>query len=56
MMQALLKERFKLSLHREARELPIYGLVLAKPGPKVHLTKAPEKPGQTLSACRALAG
>ena len=32
MMRRLVQERFKLSVHRETRELPIYALVLAKPG------------------------
>lgn len=34
MLQALLKERFKLSVHRETKELPIYALVPGKNGPK----------------------
>src|SRR6476620_8172887 len=28
MLQALLAERFKLALHRETKELPVYGLVV----------------------------
>jgi uncharacterized protein (TIGR03435 family) len=36
MTQALLAERFKLALHRETRQLPVYVLVLAKGGPKIH--------------------
>jgi uncharacterized protein (TIGR03435 family) len=35
MMQALLAERFKLTVHREARELPMYALTVAKGGAKV---------------------
>ncbi len=34
MLQALLADRFKLAIHRETRELPIYTLVVAKGGPK----------------------
>jgi uncharacterized protein (TIGR03435 family) len=34
MLQALLKDRFKLAVHRETRELPIYALVRGKNGPK----------------------
>ncbi|HEV3199894.1 MAG TPA: TIGR03435 family protein [Bryobacteraceae bacterium] len=36
MTQALLTERFKLTLHRETRQLPIYVLVVGKNGPKIH--------------------
>jgi uncharacterized protein (TIGR03435 family) len=34
MMQGLLAERFKLKLHRETRETPVYALVTGKSGPK----------------------
>ena len=30
MMRALLADRFKLMVHKETRELPIYALVLAQ--------------------------
>lgn len=43
MLQALLAERFKLTLHRETKELPIYELVVAKDGPRFHEAK----PGDT---------
>ena len=35
MMQNLLAERFKLTLHREKKELPMYALVVGKNGPKL---------------------
>jgi uncharacterized protein (TIGR03435 family) len=31
----LLQERFKLSIHQEKREIPVYALVVAKGGPKI---------------------
>lgn len=41
MFQALLSDRFKLSFHRETRDLPVFALVIAQNGPKIH----PAKPG-----------
>jgi uncharacterized protein (TIGR03435 family) len=35
MLQNLLAERFKLTLHRETKELPIYALVVGAKGPKL---------------------
>ena len=35
MWQTLLADRFKLKLHRETRELPIYNLTVVKSGPKL---------------------
>jgi uncharacterized protein (TIGR03435 family) len=45
MLQALLKERFKLEAHVEMREMPVYNLVVAKEGPKIKPFD-PEHPGQ----------
>ncbi len=39
MWQTLLADRFKLRLHRETRDLPIYDLTLAKSGPKLPAAK-----------------
>ncbi len=33
MMQSLLAERFKLSVHRESKEQPVYKLIVSKNGP-----------------------
>ncbi|HEU5020611.1 MAG TPA: TIGR03435 family protein, partial [Bryobacteraceae bacterium] len=35
MLQSLLTDRFRLTVHRETRELPVYLLVLAKSGSKL---------------------
>ena len=43
MLQALLVDRFKLTLHRETKELPVYALVIAKNGPKLQEAR----PGDT---------
>jgi uncharacterized protein (TIGR03435 family) len=49
MTQALLAERFKLTLHKETRQLPVYVLVVAKNGPKIH----PVDDGQPRTSGRA---
>ena len=41
MLQALLADRVKLTIHRETRDLPVYFLVIAKNGPQLQ----PAKPG-----------
>jgi uncharacterized protein (TIGR03435 family) len=35
MLQALLADRFKLTLHRDKKEMPVYVLVVGKNGPKL---------------------
>jgi|HubBroStandDraft_1064217.scaffolds.fasta_scaffold57886_2 bla regulator protein BlaR1 len=40
MLQSLLADRFKLTLHRETRELPVYELTVAKGGFKIEAAKA----------------
>jgi uncharacterized protein (TIGR03435 family) len=39
MLQSLLTDRFMLTFHRESKELPIYTLVVAKNGSKLHEAK-----------------
>jgi bla regulator protein BlaR1 len=43
MLRELLADRFKLALHHETKELPVYGLVIPKNGPKIQQSK----PGDT---------
>lgn len=40
MLQALLIDRFKITFHRETKELPVYNLVVAKGGPKLQESKS----------------
>jgi uncharacterized protein (TIGR03435 family) len=35
MLQALLEDRFKLKIHRDIREVPVYALVVGRGGPKL---------------------
>jgi uncharacterized protein (TIGR03435 family) len=42
MFQQLLAERFKLAVHWETRELPVYAMVVAKEGPRLDPTKEPD--------------
>jgi uncharacterized protein (TIGR03435 family) len=45
MLVSLLEERFKLRYHRDKQEMQIYGLVVAKNGPKFHQVQ-PDTAGQ----------
>ena len=49
MINRLLADRFKLVVHKETKEVPVYALVVAKGGPKVTALKGDEPP---LSAAR----
>jgi len=44
MLQSLLAERFRLRVHREPRETPVYVLTVAKGGPKKTACTNPEAP------------
>jgi uncharacterized protein (TIGR03435 family) len=43
MLQALLGDRFKLTLHRDSKVVPMYALVVAKNGPKLSLAEGEGK-------------
>jgi uncharacterized protein (TIGR03435 family) len=50
MLKALLEERFKLKVHVDSKEFPVYALVVGKNGPKLTPQPAdydPKKPGPT---------
>lgn len=62
MLRALLEKRFRLRIHRDSREIPVYTLVVAEGGPKLRPTKeasctpfdpaqppSPPRPGQRAS-------
>jgi uncharacterized protein (TIGR03435 family) len=44
MLQTLLADRFKLTLHREMKQSPVYELVLARGGPKIKLSSDQDSP------------
>ncbi|HTA41918.1 MAG TPA: M56 family metallopeptidase [Bryobacteraceae bacterium] len=60
MLQALLAERFKLAIHRETREMPVYGLTVTKGGLKLPAAKMAEKDCPEISTreknCHSLSG
>jgi uncharacterized protein (TIGR03435 family) len=39
MMKVLLEDRFKLKIHRETKEIPVYALTVAKGGPKLPVAR-----------------
>ena len=49
MLQGLLAERFKLAIHRETRDLPVYALIVGKDGPKLKEAE-PEPPASPTSS------
>jgi uncharacterized protein (TIGR03435 family) len=54
MLRTLLAERFKLSIRRETREMPVYELILAKNGPK--LKKVDQDCDASATACHGFSG
>jgi uncharacterized protein (TIGR03435 family) len=43
MLRTLLADRFKMEIHKETKEMPVYGLVVAKGGPKLQKAATAEK-------------
>jgi bla regulator protein BlaR1 len=43
MVQALLADRFRMAIHRESKEMPVYALEVAKGGPKLQRADIDEK-------------
>src|SRR5262249_22166 len=61
MLQALLADRFKLSIRRETKELPVYKVTVAKGGPKlqragVSESECPPVPATFEAACHVFRG
>jgi uncharacterized protein (TIGR03435 family) len=63
MLQALLADRFKVKLHREMKELPVYALVIGKNGSKLrklredeHVPTYASRPPRMATAMGELAG
>jgi uncharacterized protein (TIGR03435 family) len=60
MLRNLLATRFKMTIHRESRELPIYALLTAKNGPKVSPAvedgSAAKQPDDQLAAIQSFEG
>ena len=54
MLQSLLEDRFRLKIHRESREQPIYTLVVGKDGAKLKAVDAPQRPALTARRPRHL--
>lgn len=48
MLQNLLAERFKMAVHHETKDLPMYSLIVAKSGPKLTVSK--EEPASASDA------
>jgi bla regulator protein blaR1 len=48
MLQSLLEERFKLKMHREKRDMPVYELVVPKGGQELKITKNDKGSGEPI--------
>ncbi len=55
-VRLLLADRFQLKIHKETKELPVYGLVIAKSGSKLTTAVEDGKPGGSMSMSRGDTG
>jgi bla regulator protein blaR1 len=55
-MQALLADRFKLEVHRETKDLPIYAVIVGKQGAKIHLSVQTSSGKQGFASRTRIAG
>ncbi len=55
-LRTLLVDRFQLKVHRETKELPVYALIVARGGPKIHPAAEDSSAGGQMSIRRAGAG
>lgn len=46
MLQKLLTDRFRMTVHREVKDLPVYAMVIGKNGTKLHESETPGTPGR----------
>ena len=58
MLQALLEDRFKMVVRKEAREQPVYTLVVARDGPKLEKSKrdCSQSPTGPMETCYGITG
>ena len=56
MLQTLLAERFKMTIRRESKDLPVYALVVGKSGPKLQKSSIQDKDCSDDTACHQIMG
>ncbi len=56
MLQALLIDRFKLTVSRDTKELPVFAVLIAKNGPKLEKSKIEEKDCGDQAQCHTFTG
>jgi uncharacterized protein (TIGR03435 family) len=54
MLQSLLTERFRLSTHRETKEMPIFALKVARSGPRIKDSDCPKDSSAPSNPCKTV--